>query len=541
MKKTLQIHIGGRHFHMNEDAYQDLSHYLDKLKAHFAADGESGREIVDDIEHRIAELLENRISEGKQAVTAEDVTEIIGILGKVEDFVYTDQSDDSHQAYDAGENRDGRRFYRDPDNSYLGGVASGLGAYFNIDPLWIRLAFVAMVFFNLAFGPLSVKGFGILIYVILWIVVPKARTTSEKLRMQGIPVNLGTIKESVNAEYNKVKSGLHDLKSSPAADRTRDALDNVIRAVGLVFLAIFKILFGLIGVVFLIIGSVIMVTMLMFLFGFTNIFGHWHIWNGTALPDLSQLFVNSGHYYLVVIAFIVLVFIPIVALIYGGIKIIFNIKTKHKVLRAFVLTAWILALILFVTLIMVNSSNFSVEASGSQTEILEKTRHQKLYIGVSDNTVHKKMTVYSIFDHKFNYSEWDESLYSRPELHIDRSADDQIHLNVDKRVKNVGINQSQRFLDRIDYSWEQQDSALVLDRYMRTDDEDFWMFGKVDIRLLIPENQVVVIEEVTCELLNYHQRYRYCTDSLLTGKESVMTADGLMLLEKLKSPARKNK
>jgi hypothetical protein len=153
--------------------------------------------------------------------------------------------------------------------------------------------------------------------------------------------------------------------------------------------------------------------------------------------------------------------------------------------------------------------------------------------------VHK--LVYSIFYYKFNYSEWDESLYSKPELYIARSTDDQIHLNIEKHVKNVGINNSQQYLDRIEYSWEQQDSAIYFDRFMRTDDEDFWMFGEVDIRLQIPENQVVVLTQQACDLMNRDQQSRYCTDSLLSGKESVMTADGLMLLKKQKRSVTNNK
>jgi len=531
MKKTLQIHIGGRQIHIDEDGYNQLNHYLESLKSHFAAEGDSGKEIVEDIEQRIAELLENKITENKQAISLEDVQETIGILGKVEDFVYNGQSSEESE-YTHYERRENRRFFRDGENSYLGGVASGLGEYFDIDPLWIRLAFLALVF---------LKGVGILIYAILWIVVPKARSTAEKLQMRGKPVNLSTIKDSVNAEYDKVKSSVSGFSKSPAADGTRNALENLMRAIGLVILAIFKFIIGAIGVLFLIIGAVFLAGMIMLLLGFTNIFGHWHVWNGTALPDISQMFANSGHYYLVLVSFVIVVLIPIVVLIYGGIKILFNIKTKHRTLRAFVLTSWILALILFVTLLIVNSTNFSVEASGSQTATIATPKYPKLYLEVRDNTDLKKMTVYSIFDHKFNYSELDESLYSRPELYIHRSEDDQIHLNVEKHVRNVGMNQSQQYLDRIEYAWEQKDSAIYLDRFMRTDDEDFWMFGEVDIKLRIPENQVVVITQQACDLMNYDQQTRYCTDSLLSGKESVMTADGLMLLEKQKRPARKNK
>jgi hypothetical protein len=67
------------------------------------------------------------------------------------------------------------------------------------------------------------------------------------------------------------------------------------------------------------------------------------------------------------------------------------------------------------------------------------------------------------------------------------------------------------------------------------------MFARVDVHLRIPENQVVVLSDRMCELMNFDQQYQYCNDSALVGKPSIMTADGLMLLEKQKSNSKKNK
>src|SRR5512147_415022 len=131
MKKTTQIHIGGRHFFIDEDAFQKLNLYLESLKRHFAGEGESGSEVVDDIEQRIAELLESKITQGKQAVTFNDVNEAISTLGNVEDFVFSDEPSGQEVYINR---RDHRRFYRDPDNYYIGGVAGGMGEYFDIDP-----------------------------------------------------------------------------------------------------------------------------------------------------------------------------------------------------------------------------------------------------------------------------------------------------------------------------------------------------------------------------------------------------------------------
>jgi phage shock protein PspC (stress-responsive transcriptional regulator) len=531
MKKTIQINIGGRHFHMDEDAFHKLNHYLESLKAHFASEGETGKEIMEDIEQRIAELLEKKITEANQAVSLEDVNEAIGILGKVEDFVYEGTNGGTYEDDNYGR-RDRRRFFRDEENNYIGGVAAGLGAYFDIDPLWLRLVFIALIFLH---------GLGLLIYAILWIVVPKARTTNEKLQMRGIPVTLSTIKDSVNAEYDKVKSGLHNLNRSPGAEKTRNAIENLFRAIGLVLVAILKFIIGTIGVIFLVTGTFFLALMVMFLMGFTHVFGHFQFWDGVPFPFMSHLFLNTTHYYLLVIALVVLVVIPIIALIYGGIKILFNIRTKHQVLRAFLLVTWIVALVFFISILAMNSTNFASESTGKQTSRIEVKKYPRLYIEVRDNTEDKKITRYSIFDHDFEYSQYDKSLYTQPHFSLENSESSDMTVIVEKRIHNVGMRNAQDFIDRINYNWEQKDSVIYIDKYLNTSDKNFWMFARVDLDLRIPENQVVILSHEMCELMDFDQQYEYCNDSALVGKPSIMTADGLMLLEKQKSNSKKNK
>jgi phage shock protein PspC (stress-responsive transcriptional regulator) len=531
MKKTIQINIGGRHFHMDEDAFHKLNHYLESLKSHFASEGDTGKEIMEDIEQRIAELLEKKITDGNQAVSLDDVNEAISILGKVEDFVYDSATRDTSDSDGYGR-RDNRRFFRDEENNYIGGVASGMGAYFNIDALWLRLAFVALAFLN---------GLGILIYVILWIVVPKARTTTEKLQMHGIPVTLSTIKESVNAEYDKVKAGFSHMNHSRAADKTRNALENLFRAIGLVFVALFKFLIGVIGVFFLVLGSVCLAMLIMMLLGFTHVFGHFQFWDGVPFPQMSHFFLNSGHYYLLVTSLIILVLIPIVALIYGGIKILFNIQTKHRVLRAFLLTAWVVALVICISLVAVNSTNFAAETSGRQTTRIENKNFPRVRIEIRDNANGRQMTQYSVFDNRFNYSEYDKSIYTEPEISLEPAYDNELSVSVEKHVHNVGMRHAQEFLDRVKYSWEQKDSVIYLDRYLNTNDENFWMFSRVNVHIRIPQNQVVVLSDRMCDLMNFDQQYQYCNDSALVGKPSIMTPEGLMLLEKQKSGSKKGK
>ena len=140
MKKTLTINLGGIVYHIDDDAYRLLDNYLSNLK-HYFRKQEGAEEIVDDIEMRIAELFAEKVTEGKQVITVSDVEEIIARVGKPEDFGIADEDMDSQKRTEQTSSANQgstqtaaqRRWFRDPDNKLLGGVAAGLAAYFGWD------------------------------------------------------------------------------------------------------------------------------------------------------------------------------------------------------------------------------------------------------------------------------------------------------------------------------------------------------------------------------------------------------------------------
>jgi phage shock protein PspC (stress-responsive transcriptional regulator) len=143
MKPTIKVSISGVAFHLDENAYHLLEKYLDRLQKHYA-NMDGGKEIIEDIELRIAELLKERIGSQDQVVSDIMITEVIAILGQPEEFEAEDNSFGNKYA-ETEKKRSPKKLYRDTDNKILGGVCSGLAAYFNIDVVWVRILFV--VFF----------------------------------------------------------------------------------------------------------------------------------------------------------------------------------------------------------------------------------------------------------------------------------------------------------------------------------------------------------------------------------------------------------
>lgn len=191
MKKTLQIYMASTTFTCTEEAYEKLAQYLEDLRTYFTKNTDKS-EVLEDIEARIAEKLLERKAD---PVTLDDVLVIMAEIGDVAELT---AEGDEPEVGNAGRTTGVyKKLYRDPDNTKIAGVASGLATYFGIDPLLIRIAFVVLFFFG---------GVGLFTYILLWILVPKAETTSQKLEMRGQKVTLSTLEQMVRDSSRTIQN-----------------------------------------------------------------------------------------------------------------------------------------------------------------------------------------------------------------------------------------------------------------------------------------------------------------------------------------------
>ena len=194
MKITVSINLGGYSLYIDEDAYAELKMYLKNLELHFAEE-ESSSEILSDIETRMSELFRTRLTSYKQVIDIEDVRQVIAVLGPPEDI----SDNEGRSSRDKFSSPGYHRMYRDPDHRIIGGVCAGMGAYWDIDPLIVRIIFLVLLLGG---------GIGALVYIILYIVLPEARTTAQKIEMKGEPVNIHNIKEAVKKEFESVRKNM---------------------------------------------------------------------------------------------------------------------------------------------------------------------------------------------------------------------------------------------------------------------------------------------------------------------------------------------
>lgn len=201
MKKNITINFFGTLYAIDEDAYELLNRYLGDMKRYFSRK-EGGEEIADDIEHRVAELMLELKNDGREPIDIALVKEIIGRIGNPEELDEASGEGESGSATGHrgrewfSEQVSKKRLYCNPDDKLLCGVLSGIACYLGIDPVWIRLIVVALAILPIPFIYISFWTV-LIVYVILALIIPEAKTPEERLRMHGKPVTMENLNEEI--------------------------------------------------------------------------------------------------------------------------------------------------------------------------------------------------------------------------------------------------------------------------------------------------------------------------------------------------------
>ena len=324
MKKTLTVNLNSIVFHIDDDAYEMLQRYLHEIADHFQSEDEK-KEIMADIEARIAELFTEKLQKNKNVVTLSDVEEIIEVMGKPSQ--YTDEEEEAPKIHkDDKKQQNSRRFYRDPEISILGGIAGGLAAYFNLDVTWIRIILVLLVFLGV--------GFIIPIYIVVWFVAPAAVTASQRLEMQGEDVTVENIKTEINNVKNYVES-----------DKFRNSASSFGQKVGDILRIIFKIIFGFVGGILGLVGIIVVGALILALF---IVIFEPSIIHGFGLNGVTSWGLFSPEkLILLIISLIFLIGGPIFILIYWAIHLISGRHSSNHTISWVILILWFAGLFMF--------------------------------------------------------------------------------------------------------------------------------------------------------------------------------------------------
>jgi len=516
MKKTIKINLGGVVFHVDEDAYDLLRNYLDRLDARFSA--EPGRkEILADIETRMAELFQARTSADKQVLTLADAREVIGIMGEPE-VIGEEVQEEDQAPYTRMTNRRGRRMYRDPDNQIIGGVCSGLGAYLNVDPVFVRILFVI---FTLAYG------IGLLFYFLLWAVIPEARTAAEKLEMSGEEVNVSNLERKVKQEYRQSESHM----GGGARPRRRNPIGSLVRAIAKIFLVFFKIIGLIILGSMAIAGLAILAAVIAAAFG-ANAWFFDAGWNDNLfrLRDGMELFISPVGGTLGFIALILLIAIPVLGLVYGLGKLIFRFKANDKAVGFSSFGVWIIALIVLLVIGINEGIQYSNRATSDQETELAIATGKTLFIKALPDPSDAYTTITGFdTDDDFRLSKTRDSvsLLIRPKVHIDYAADSVAMVEIVRRAHGPNYEAARRNAEMIRYTWQSTDTLLSLESFFRIGHKQRFHVQQVDVNISLPPGTRVYLDKNLEDLLYAVTNTEDTWSSDLAGKEWVMTGQGL--------------
>lgn len=528
MKKTVTINISGIIFHIDEDAYDRLNRYMNRLKRHFSR-MEGKDEIITDIESRIAELLQEKVVDNKQVITIDDIEEVVKLMGEPSEM---DQDGDYEPVNDAGPTyRRPKRLFRDPDTRMIAGVSSGLSAYFNVDPVWIRLLFVISLFAG---------GAGVLIYLILWIVVPQAITTADKLEMRGEPVNISNIERSVRDEFGNVKEKFNDFtngaketfkKKSPGSPTLFDNLAEVIGGILRIFL---KVIIVLIGVVLIISGLGFIIA---FVVGTAGLSSFSFFENGEMIAFslstfLDMVFPGRALGVLSVVSLILLFGIPLIMITYLGIRLIVGSSVRVPYIGITAFGFWLAGLVMAVFVGFTTGMDFRHSAFvASDYEVTIKPE-KVLYIKAQTDPMlynsynHGKT---SLFDGewyvKFKGDEY--TLYDVPEFHTaSKTRDDKVTLEVMNFAKGSSQNEAYRRAGDLTYAVSTNDSTIILSTYYIYPPNAKIRDQRVELKLRLPIGQIVHFDESMEEFFDENPNYYYRRENY-EGNTWIMTESGL--------------
>lgn len=542
MNKTVTINISGIIFHIEEDAYERLSKYLNTIKSYFK-DSDGRDEIMADIEARIAELLREKVSNVKQVVMMNDVDHVISVMGKPEDYTgeASDEGDTGRENTSSATNEDDfidfskkkrRRVFRDPDDKVIGGVCSGIASYFDFDPLWLRLGLVGFTLLG---------GAGILIYIILWIVIPIAKTTAEKLEMRGEKVNINNIKKTVEEEMGNLKQKAKDFEkevknfSSPEnRAKVRTGTERFADFMTSLFGGIFKVLGKIIAVVMIFIGVIFTIGL------FSTVFGVAHIGWDNSFEWMNLVLPNEGQFVLTMITLILFLGIPFIMLIYAGIRVLLGIRERNKYVNIGATSLWAIGVGLMIWVVI----NFVVEFRENSyiTEVYKiDTKSDTLYLKAEDSgegwnqdapPFRKKRRSFNNRD--IDFVKIDEKVvrFGFPDLSVETSEDDTFRIEIVRYAHGTDKKSASNRAKNIRYKDPSVvDSMVIFDEVCYFPTSDKWRGQDVKIIVKVPKGKAVFlgksIKNVIYDVENIHDVW----DGDMLNRTWIMKEEGLDCLD----------
>jgi phage shock protein PspC (stress-responsive transcriptional regulator) len=491
MNKTVNINLGGMFFHIDEDAYQKLTRYFDAIKRSLS--NSSGQdEIIKDIEMRVSELLTEKQKTEKHVVGLKDVDEVIAVMGQPEDYRIDEEGiGNTTTNFSSSSTSGNRKLYRDKDNGMIGGVLSGLGHYFGIDKVWLRIFFLIMFF---------AWGTGVLAYIILWIVMPEARTTAEKLEMTGEPVTISNIEKKVREEFENVSDKIKNADYDEMGNRVKTGAEKIGSSFGDFIIAVFRVFSKFLGVILIIAGLFILAALFIgiFVLGSTSFFHY---------PWSS--FIEAGNFtdypvWIFGAIMFLAVGIPFFFLSLLGFKLLSpNLKSIGNIAKYTLLAVWLIAVSLAIAIGIKQASAFAIDGRVVVKENINLKPTDTLLLKFKHNDYYAK-NLYDNDNFKITLdSTGNNVMYSNNvRFKIAQSDTQSAYIQIEKEAKGENLFEAKQRAEKIKYSYKVIGNQIIFDNYLLTDVKEKFRDQEIEITLFLPLGTLLKMDE---SMRNYDQ------------------------------------
>ncbi|MGB0451538.1 MAG: PspC domain-containing protein [Flavobacteriaceae bacterium] len=502
MNKTININLAGSFFHVDENAYAHLQKYLDAVRATLSPE-DSIEEIMNDIEARIAELFSESMTSNDQVITLSRVKEIIDIMGQPQDF----DPEGAAESNAAEQYKSIKQLFRDEENKYLGGVASGLGHYLGIDCLWIRLIWLLLFFFS--------SGTFFMIYILFWILVPAAKSTSDKLKMKGEPINISNIEKRVKEGYDKLSDNMKSVDYDKYGNQVKRGSNRVVEVIGNLLKGTLTVLAKLLGVLILIFS---ITTLLGLAFGLFSA-GSLEFW-GQA--DFIQYYQAVSVAQLPFWALLTIVFlavgIPFIVLFIVGLKLLIpNLKSMGWTPKILIFALWI-ASILALIFFGAKHATFSSVTGQFQREIpLPISKNDSLTLTMNQSLLSGRSSERDDdFKIKMDADKNPIIVTNNVRLIVRSTQKEEGFIKVDSYADGATLDEAQDKAMQINYQIQYTDGVLELDPFLTTDLAHKYRDQHVEVIVYLPTGSVLWADHNTH---SYHQNTKAYNDLLDSGYE----------------------
>ena len=468
MKRVETIHINGIVFSISDDAFIKLNSYLNTLSRKFEKEQER-EEIITDIEARISELFAERDGGRSRVVTLEDVILVIETLGTPEDIADIEATATPPRSSQT--NKKTRRLYRDPDRRLLSGVCAGIAAWLGIKPFVVRLVFVGLT---------VAWGISLAIYFILWIIIPIAKTTAQKLEMRGEPVNISNIEKNIRENFSEssINQSFHNFLDEAGAilGKTSNVIGRILAILIGLFLCGISISFTILAI-----GVFFMQDL---------IFYESIEWDFLSFTESLRYLTSPTSHAILVICAVIIISLLILAFLFWGLRLIVGFKVRNKWLHFGLFFIWTAAIITGFVVSLAESRNYLWQ-NDQIVETIPIASTRTLFLSANTPLLKLSNNPLDIYFDKDN-----QQFYGKPYLQIHKSQDEQISLRFSRNSQGKSKLDAYKYAEDIKYNVEIIDSLLVFDLYFKVIPQNKWKFQRLQVTLYVPVGTVIIADRI---------------------------------------------